>query len=147
MDGGFVAALERGIHPSLLADTDLRRRSLLAVGIAWLVVAVGLVLGVILFFVSAPEVRLIGSVNTLVTCGLAGFAVLMVRRGRLVLAGNWIAGLIAIGVCYSLLVGGNVGAPFTVTVPVAPVLALVISGRRSGIVWGLVSTAYVLALA
>ncbi|MCB9569629.1 MAG: hypothetical protein H6710_20840 [Myxococcales bacterium] len=147
MDGGFVAALERGIHPSLRADNDLRRRSLLAAGLAWCVALMGVVLAIIFVFVGEGPMRMIAVTNSLVFCGLAWFAVLMVKRGRLVLAGNWIAGIIAIGVAFALAIGGNVGAPFTVAAPLAPVLALVLGGRRSGIAWGVFTGLYVVSFA
>ncbi len=146
MEGGFVAALERWIPASLLADTDLRRRALMAVGIAWSVLVLGVALTAFVFALWPAETRWISTLGTLVTCALAGVTIVFVRRGRLILAGHWIAALITVGVITSLAISGNVGAPFTATLPIAPLLAAVIAGRRAGVAWALIASAAVLVL-
>ena len=146
MRAGPIAALARGVPPSLRGDVDVHRRASLAIAISWFLFVIGLVLGVSLFVLSPPETRWLGLINTIVTCSLAALGTVLVRRGALVLAGHWIAGLIAAGVAYSLVMGGGVGAPFWICVPVPPVLALVIAGRRAGVAWGLVSGAVVAAI-
>jgi len=146
VEGGILGFLERGIAPSLLASTDLRRRALLAKGISLMLVLLGSLVGVLVFFVAAPELRWLGLINTLVTCGLASLSILFLRRGHLVFAGNWIASLIAIGIAYSVLMGGGIRAPFGVLLPVIPVLAMVISGRRSGIFWAVLTSLFIIAV-
>ena len=147
MASGLAAWLTRAVPPSLRGDVDRERRALLALGIAWFIFAIGLVIGAVLLLVANPAIRLLSVVNTIVTCSLAALGMLMVRRGALVLAGNWIAALVSIGVAYSVVSGGGVGAPFWITLPVSPVLALVIAGRRSGFAWALVNAAFAAAVA
>ncbi|MEZ4382214.1 MAG: HAMP domain-containing sensor histidine kinase [Nannocystaceae bacterium] len=143
MAWGFVSRLERGIPPALLEDADLRRRALLAKGIALTIVSFGLVLSIIVYALAVPEYALLGLVNTLLSCGLAGFAITAVRRGRLVFAGNWVAGLVGFGICYSIVSGGGILSPWAMALPVAPVISTVISGRRSGIVWAALFAVFV----
>jgi len=116
---------------------------MLAIGISYFLVIVGTLLGLTLFLVSPPQTRWLGLINTIVTCAFAALGVLLVRRGRLELAGHWITALITLGVLYSLLTGGGVRSPFAVCVPLQPLLALVISGRRAGLIWALISLAIV----
>jgi len=111
-----------------------------------MLVLLGSLVGALVFFVAAPELRWLGLINTLATCGLASLSILFLRRGRLVIAGNWIAALIAIGIVYSVFMGGGVRAPFGVLLPVIPVLAMVISGRRSGIFWALFTSVFIVAV-
>ncbi|MCA9688781.1 MAG: HAMP domain-containing sensor histidine kinase [Nannocystaceae bacterium] len=142
----FTRALVRGIAPEFSADADLRRRALLTNVIALFLMASGAIVSVTLLFVAAPAVRWLAFTNTVVLCGLAGLAMAMIRRGRLVLAGNWIAGLMALGLWFAVIAGGGNGAAFAVGVPLPPLIALVISGRRSGVVWACLTAAFVLGL-
>ncbi len=111
-----------------------------------MLVLLGSLIGVLLFFVSAPGLRWLGLINTIVTCGLASLSILFLRRGRLIFAGNWIASLIALGIAYSVVMGGGIRAPFGVLLPVVPVLAMVISGRRSGIVWAVLTSLFIVSV-
>jgi signal transduction histidine kinase len=138
--------LARAVPPQLRGDIDRERRAILALGISWFIVLVGTLLGVVIFFVATPQTRWVGLINTVVTCLLAALGAFLVRRGALVLAGHWITALISLGVAYSMLTGGGVTAPFAVLIPLQPVLALVISGRRAGLLWALISVATAIAI-
>ena len=146
MEGGILGFLERGIAPSLLTSNDHRRRALLAKGISWIIVLLGSATGVLIFFVAAPELRWLGLFNTLLTCGLASLSNVFLSRGSLVFAGNWIASLLALGIAYSVIMGGGIRAPFGVLLPVIPVLAMVISGRLSGILWASITGVFILGV-
>ncbi len=119
---------------------------MLAKGIALLVIATGIVVDVLLVFAADPEHRALGVVNSLLSSVLAAVAVLMVNRGHLTLAGNWIATVLAIGVGYAVFYGGGILAPFSIALTLAPVVATVISGRLSGIIWGLITAAFIAAI-
>jgi len=141
--GGFLVFLERGIPSELLRLSDTRRRAVLAKGIALVVIATGLVVDVLLIFVASPDHRAIGIFNSLLSSVLAGLALIMVNRGHLTLAGNWIAAVLAAGIGYAVFYGGGIRAPFAIALTLAPVVATVISGRLSGILWTLITVAFV----
>ena len=139
---GFLRSLEQGLPSSLRASTDLRRRALFTQSLALLILAAGFVFAFLVYFLVDTEYRLLGTVNCLLFCGSAGFGLAIVRRGYLHLAGNWIVALLTLGIGYAVVAGGGVRAPFAVALPIIPVISIVISGQRSGIIWALIIAAF-----
>ena len=119
---------------------------MLAKGIALIVIGTGIIVDVLLVFFVAPEHRVLGVTNSILASVLAGVALLMVNRGHLTFAGNWIAAVLAVGVGFAVYSGGGILAPFSIALTLSPVIATVISGRLSGIIWGLITAAFVGAI-
>jgi signal transduction histidine kinase len=145
---GLVAAMERLVPEALRGDVDTRRRAQLTVGTTMtLVLSAAAIIPVLIMGMPDPALLRVAVLNTVVTILLAAVALPLLRhRLGLVLAGNWIAGLIYAGTAFSVLAGGGIGAPFWVMLTLVPVLAAIIAGRASGIVWLALCTAFVLGL-
>ncbi len=144
-----VRRLERWIPPEMRREAYSRRRALLAVGVAAFIAVMCLVTTPPIVLALGSPNGLVAGVNTLLVAVLSGATLVFVRRtGSLVLAGNWLAMLLFVGIAYSLLNGGGLTAPFLCGMLMCPVLALVVAGRRSGYLWigicvGLIVSMYV----
>jgi signal transduction histidine kinase len=102
---------------------------------------------VLLFALPDPALVGVAVFNTLVTNALAAVSLVLLRRRLgLLLAGNWLAGLLYAGTVFAVVAGGGIGAPFWVLLTLVPVLAAIIAGRASGLVWLGLSIAFVGAL-
>jgi len=144
---GLISALERLVPQSLRGDVDARRRAQLAVGTT-LTIMVGAAAIIPVLIVSLPAVMVgLAVTNTVATIVLAALSLLLLRRpAGLVLAGNWIAGLLFAGITFSVVLGGGVGAPFWALLTLIPVMAAIIAGRISGLVWLALGLAFVAGL-
>lgn len=145
---GLIAAIERLVPEALRGDVDTRRRAQLAVGTTLTVIVCATAMIPVLL-VALPDPALVGVavLNTLVTDVMAAVALVLLRRpAGLVLAGNWIAALLYAGTVFSVVAGGGIGAPFWVLLTLVPVLATIIAGRASGLVWLGLSVAFVVTL-
>ncbi len=113
-----------------------RRRALLAVGVAvFISVACLVTIPPLVLAIGSPDGYIAGF-NTLLVGVLSAVTLLFVRRtGSLTLAGNWLAGLLFVGVSFSVFNGGGLSAPFVCGMLMCPVLALVVAGRSSGYLW------------
>ncbi|MDC0670744.1 sensor histidine kinase [Nannocystis radixulma] len=137
----WLSWIEGLIPAQLRRDPVTRRRSLLALGILGANTLVGTALLVPLSLIRQPELRTIALVNTSGCLLLMLLGVLFLRRGSLWLAGNWICGILYAGFVYAIFRGGGVRAPFAICLALLPMLAGIISGRRSGLAWGFISVA------
>ena len=131
----IMSVLEGWVPRELLADFDAYRRSMMALGVALTIVVLCLPIAVFMVVVAPPDERLLVAGNTLGTAALATLTAALLRRRGLTWAGNWLAGLLFIGVSFAVLRGGGVFSPFVLFLPVIVVLATAIAGRRSGAVW------------
>jgi len=131
-----ATAFDRWVPASLRQDFDSYRRSKMALGVAVAIAGSCLLAAIGLFWVLArPEDRLLGTINSLVTAVLALVALPLLNRRGLVWAGNWLAGLVFVGASFAFFRGGGVYSPWVLLFPIVVVLASVIAGRTSGIVW------------
>jgi signal transduction histidine kinase len=145
---GIIAAMERLVPEGLRGDVDTRRRAQLTVGTTLtIIVGAAAIIPVLVFALPDPRLVLLAVLNTVATIVLAGLSLLLLRhRLGLVLAGNWIAGLLYVGTAFAVVAGGGVGAPFWVLLTLVPVLAAIIAGRTSGLVWLGLCVAFVVGL-
>jgi signal transduction histidine kinase/DNA-binding response OmpR family regulator len=135
----IMGVLERSVPHRYLADFDAYRRSMAAVGLAWSVAVLSLLLGALLLVTIAPAARLTTGLDALACAALALAAVPLLRRRGLVWAGNWLAALNFLGVTLGALSTGGLHSPFVLLFTVVIVLATEIAGRRSGIAWAVAS--------
>jgi len=145
---GLIAAIEGLVPEALRGDVDTRRRAQLTVGTTLTVILFATAMIPVLLF-ALPDPALVGVAvfNTLVTNALAAVSLVLLRRRLgLLLAGNWLAGLLYAGTVFAVVAGGGIGAPFWVLLTLVPVLAAIIAGRASGLVWLGLSIAFVGAL-
>jgi signal transduction histidine kinase len=145
---GLIAAIEGLVPEALRGDVDTRRRAQLTVGTTLTVILFATAMIPVLLF-ALPDPALVGVAvfNTLVTNALAAVSLMLLRRRLgLLLAGNWLAGLLYAGTVFAVVAGGGIGAPFWVLLTLVPVLAAIIAGRASGLVWLGLSIAFVGAL-
>ncbi len=140
--------MERLVPPALRGDVDTRRRALLTVGTTLtLIVGAVAIIPVLLVALPDPAIMRLAVMNTMATVLLAALSLPLLRhRLGLVLAGNWIAGLTFVAMAFSVGVGGGVGAPFWVALTLVPVMATIIAGRASGLVWLVLCMALVVAV-
>ena len=138
----IIRAFERRIPARSRADLDLRRRSLIAVGLSQIFAGVTLLLALLMLLVSHPSNRVVGFVNTFVAAVLIAATTPLLHRGGLAWAGSWLAGIVFVGAAYPILVAGGVFSAFWALLTVSPVLAAVIAGRVSGAVWAGVSASF-----
>ncbi|MDC0717353.1 sensor histidine kinase [Nannocystis bainbridge] len=134
------------IPPELRRDPVTHRRSQLALGILGANLVVGGALLIPLAMIREPELRRIALVNTTGSLLLMLLGVLFMRRGSLWLTGNWICAILYAGFLFATWTGGGVRAPFTICLTLLPMLAGIISGRRSGLAWGLITVATLTAV-
>ena len=134
---GLLAVIERLVPRALRGDVDTRRRAQLTVGTTLtLMIGAAAIIPVLLFVLPDPSLMRVAVINTVATIVLAALALPLLRhRLGLVLAGNWVAFLIYAGAAFAVVVGGGVGAPFWVLLTCVPVMAAIIAGRASGLVW------------
>ncbi len=145
---GLIAAIEGLVPEALRGDVDTRRRAQLTVGTTLTVILFATAMIPVLLF-ALPDPALVGVAvfNTLVTNALAAVSLVLLRRRLgLLLAGNWLAGLLYAGTVFAVVAGGGIGAPFWVLLTLVPVLAAIIAGRASGLIWLGLSIAFVGAL-
>jgi signal transduction histidine kinase len=135
----LLALLERGLPPALLADYEQRRQALLIAGTAWLLIAVcALSVPVIALTALGPGVAALLA-GDLTTLALGVFGLALLRRGRLVAAGHWLAGIVFLGTLYAVAITGSFASPFWIILALVPFLAAQMAGRRAGLVWTLAS--------
>ncbi|MBL9107534.1 MAG: HAMP domain-containing histidine kinase [Myxococcales bacterium] len=146
---GLIRLLEHGVPESLRGDVDARRRAQMAIGVS-AAVTIGcllIVAPVVIALRDVPE-RFVAVFNTLLTAALAAAAIpLLRRRDGLMLAGNWLAGLLFAGSLYAAFMGGGLASPFLSVLLALPVIAGIISGRASGWVWAALVIAVILVFA
>ena len=131
-----ATAFDRWVPTNLRDDFDSYRRSKMALGVAVAIAGSAFLSAIGLFWVLArPEDRLLGTINSLVTAVLALVALPLLARRGLVWAGNWLAGLVFVGASFAFFRGGGVFSSWVLLFPIVAVLASVIAGRTSGIVW------------
>jgi signal transduction histidine kinase len=140
----IIKALERRVPEGLRGDLDTRRRAMLALGVAATIVGFCVPIAGLIFVITDEERRLLGTVNTLFTAVLASFTLPLLRRGGLVWACHWLAGLLYAGTLFAMSQGGGVFASFIMILPVITSLATIIGGRDRGVAWAGVSVATVL---
>ncbi len=141
----IIEALERRVPEGLRGDLDTRRRAMLALGVAATIVGFCVPIAGLIYLITDEERRLLGTANTLFTAVLASLTVPLLRRGGLVWACHWLAGLLYAGSLFSMTQGGGVFASFIMILPVVTSLATIIGGRASGIAWAAVTVVTVLA--
>jgi signal transduction histidine kinase len=142
----WLARVEALVPAQLRRDSVTRRRALLALGLISANTIVGLALLIPLAQIEDPALRYMGMINTVVALTLMALAVLFLRRGSLWLTGNWLCLILFIGLAWAVYAGNGVRAPFAVCLPLLPMLAGIISGRRSGLAWGLLSIGFTTTL-
>ncbi len=108
---------------------------MMALGVAYTIAFLCLPLASFMWWVAAPGERLLGTVNTLATAALASATGVLLRRGGLAWAGNWLAGLLFVGTTFAVLRSGGVFSPFILLFTVIVALATMIAGQRSGLAW------------
>jgi len=141
----IIAALERRVPEALRGDLDTRRRSMLALGVAYTIAAFCVPFAVVIAALADPSERFIGTFNTIVTAFLALATGPILRRGGLGWATGWLATLLFVGTCFSMFMGGGVLSPFVNLTAVIAVLATIVAGRDAGIAWAAISVLAVLA--
>src|SRR5690606_19900815 len=134
------------VPAELRRDPVTRRRAMLALGLIAANTVVGLALLAPLALIKDPTLRLMAIVNTVVSLALMALAVLFLRRGSLWLTGNWLCFILFVGLGWAIYNGTGVRAPFAMCLPLLPMLAGIISGRRSGLTWGLLSIGFTTAI-
>ncbi len=129
--------MERLVPQALRGDVDTRRRAQLTVGTTLtVIISATAMIPVLLVALPDPTLMRVAVLNTAATILLAAVALLLLRhRLGLLLAGNWVAFLIFAGSAFAVVAGGGVGAPFWVLLVPVPVMAAIIAGRTSGLVW------------
>ena len=142
----IIAALERRVPEGLRGDLDTRRRSMMALGVAYTIAGLCVPLAGLIFVLVGHDDRLIGSVNTLLTAGLALATGPLLRRAGLVWAASWLAALLFAGAVFALYMGGGVLSVFVQLFAVIAVLTTMIAGRTAGIVWAGLGVVAVLAI-
>ncbi|MBK9752146.1 MAG: HAMP domain-containing histidine kinase [Nannocystis sp.] len=142
----IIAALERRVPEVLRGDLDTRRRSMMALGVAYTIAGFCVPLAGLIFVLVGHDDRLIGSINTLLTAGLALATGPLLRRAGLVWATSWLAALLFAGAVYALYMGGGVLSAFVQLFAVIAVLTTMIAGRNAGIVWAGLGVAAVLTI-
>ncbi len=142
----IIRAFERRIPDRSRGDLDLRRRSLIAVGLAQIITCLTLVLAPLILIAGHPENRWVGFVNTLISAVFFAATVPLLHRGGLAWAGSWLAGVMFVGAAVPILVNGGVFSPFWALLVVSPVLAAVIAGRAAGAVWAGICAAFAIAI-
>lgn len=107
----------------------------MTLGTAAVIASLCLPVAVAIWLWARPEERWIGTLNTLGTALLSLLAVPILRRLGLIVAGNWLAGLLFAGLTFATFRGGGVMSPWVMLFPILVVLAFVTAGRTSGLVW------------
>ena len=142
---GIIAALERRVPEGLRDDLDTRRRSMLALGVAGTLAVLCVPVAAVVFIAVGPGDRMLATVNTLLTGLLAGATEPLLRRGGLVWAAHWLAGLLFVGTVFGMRFGGGMFAPFVLLLPLTAALAAIVGGPRSGITWACACVSALLA--
>jgi signal transduction histidine kinase len=135
----ILAALERQVPETLRGDLDTRRRSMLALGVAYTIACFCVPFAVVIAALADPAEWLIGSANCLLTAALALATAPLLRHGGLRWATTWLATLLFAGTLFSMTHGGGVLSPFANLTAVIAVLATIVAGRRAGIAWAAIS--------
>jgi len=142
----IIAALERQVPEDLRGDLDTRRRSMMALGVAYTIAGLCVPLAGLIFALVGDDDRLIGTVNTLLTAGLALATGPLLRRAGLVWAASWLAALLFAGAVFALYMGGGVLSTFVQLFAVIAVLTTMIAGRNAGLAWAGLGVAAVVAI-
>ena len=140
----ILEALERRVPETLRRDLDTRRRSMLALGVAYTIAAFCLPFAVVIALLADPAEQLIGTLNTLLTAALALATGPILRRGGLGLATGYLAALLFVGTNFSMTMGGGVLSPFVHITAIVAVLATIVAGRNAGIAWAAISVVTIL---
>ncbi len=133
----IIQRLEPRVPAALLADPHARQRALLTLGTSYVFAAVALTL---VPFVETEAQGLAGFVprfNVIASAGLILLTGPLLRRsGSLLVAGNWMTGLLYVGFVFALLTGGLLESAFWISPILLPLLGTALAGRASGLVWG-----------
>ena len=131
----LVAALERGLPPSLLAVSETRRRALLISGTAWVIVVACVFTVPVLLATAGGLGRVVASLVNLTTMGLALTCIVMLRRRGVVVAAHWLTGLTFAAILFVVAISGSLASPYWVLLVAIPFLASQMAGRSAGQLW------------
>jgi len=146
-DRSGVARLDAWVGGELCAcGIDVQRRARLAVACSGLLTAI--MTGVALFVLATTGVRYVPVVVAIVGSGLlaAALPAVLRRTGSLVLVGNLISLLVFLPICFTSVRSGGFGMPGPFLVAIVPMLAILLAGRRSAIVWSVLAGLLVIGL-
>jgi signal transduction histidine kinase len=143
----LVAVLERRLSPAQLADDVVRRRALLILGTAWIVMSSCALAVPVLALTTRAEGRaaLIG--GDLATLALLGVGHWLLRRGHTAAAGNCLAAALLGGTLYAVARTGSFASPFFIILALVPFLAGQMVGRVAGLAWTGVTLAAIVVMA
>lgn len=130
-----MTVADRWVPAALRRDLDSYRRSLMALGTAVATASLCLPLAAAIWLWARPGERWIGTLGTLLTSLLSLVTVPLLRWRGLAVAGNWLVGLLFVGLTFATFRGGGVMSPWVMLFPILVVLASVIGGRTSAISW------------
>ena len=144
----IVQWLEGLVPAELRRDALTRRRSLLAVGFIGAIVVVAAAIVPFLLLARDDELAVVAAINTAVVVGLMSLALIPLRRWHsLALTTHWLSLFLFAGLFYAVYLGHGVRAPFAGALVLMPLLAGILGGRRAGLVWGVLCTVTLIALA
>jgi signal transduction histidine kinase/CheY-like chemotaxis protein len=146
-DTSGVARLDAWIAGELQAQgIDVQRRARLAVACSGLLTAISI--AVALFMFATTGVRYLPATASLLASGAiaATLPALLYRTGSLVLVGNVLTLLAFVPIAFTSFRSGGFGMPGPFLVAIVPMLAILLAGRRSAIVWSLLACAMILGL-
>lgn len=143
-----IAWLERGLPESALEPGEPRRRSLLVSGICHLTIVACLISLPVILPTMNGWTRVPTMCVALATAGLAYLALRMLRRGtNPTLAAALANGIIFAGIAYSIAFNSGLSAPTWILLPLLPLVATQMAGRRAGVLWAGLAAASVGVLA
>jgi len=143
-----IAWLERGLPESALEPGEARRRSLLVSGISYLTIAACIISLPVILPTMSGWTRVPTVCVAVTTAALAYLALRMLRRGASPAQAAALAtGIIFLGLAYSITFNGGLSAPTWILLPLVPVVATQMAGRRAGVVWSGLAAALVALLA
>ncbi len=141
-----VALLERGLPPALLADNELRRRSLLIAGSTWIMIVACVFTIPVLLATTAGLSRIVISLINLGTIGGCFATLRLLRRRGPAVAGHTVASTAFAGIMWVVTISGGLTSPYWVLLVAMPILAAQMAGRAAGHLWTLLSLSAVIVL-
>jgi hypothetical protein len=138
-----VALLERGLPAELLAHNETRRRSLLIVGTAWLIIIACVFTIPVLLATTRGLARIAASIVNLGTISLSFAALELLRRRGTRIAGHFVTAIAFVGIMWVVTISGSLTSPYWVLLVAVPILAAQMAGRAAGHLWTLLSLAAV----
>jgi signal transduction histidine kinase len=135
----IVQLLERGLPPTLLADNETRRRSLLIVGTAWVMIIACVFTIPVLLATTRGAPRIVVSVINLGTISAALAALQLLRRRGTRAAGHTLTAIAFVGIMWVVAISGALTSPYWALLVTVPILAAQMAGRPAGHLWTLMS--------